>query len=102
MLYLTAPAIGTQLMTLVPSPPPPGTSVVGDSDGTSRASRTSTAGRNVQRLPFLVLFLVDSNNLFRIARPPPVGMLQIHGPGVAEKRHDSQPLERGRIGVSSA
>src|SRR6516164_8064013 len=65
MLYLTAPATGTQLMTLVPSPPPPGTSVVGSSVGTSRASRASTAGRNVRRLPFLV----DSNNVFSVARP---------------------------------
>src|SRR5260370_26184696 len=62
MLYVTAPGTGTQLMTLVPSPPPPATSGV----GVSRASRTSTAGRNVRRLPFQVLLLVDSSNFTRI------------------------------------
>src|SRR6516164_8298765 len=69
MLYVTAPGTDTQLMTLVPSPPPPGTSVVGVRHGTSRASRTSTAGRNVRRLPFPVLFPVDLNNFLSIARP---------------------------------
>src|SRR6516165_12312187 len=65
MLYLTAPATGTQLMMLVPSPPPLATSAVGASVGASRPSRASTAGRNVRRLPFLV----DSNNVFSIATP---------------------------------
>jgi len=39
--------------------------LVGVSVGTSRASRISTAGRNTRRLAFLV----DSNNVFSIARP---------------------------------